>query len=435
MAGKWWGISEKDVSCPLCEDIFGDPVTLNCSHTLCELCVRKVWRNAGLRACPICKEGFWQNKPPINLSLKNICQAFLRERAGRAEQDPKEYLRLTLQASKKTLRKCNEEQLCCEESAAHVKTQALSTEKQIKAEFRKLERFLKMQKAARMAALEEELEVKTRALKDRMNGLEDKRSALTQTISCIEELLNAQDSSFNQNIEVTLQRASDLNIQSEPETNTLLNVAKHIGNLAFHVWEEMKTLVKYTPVTLDPNTPTPWLILSKDLTSVRDRITVKVPPNPERFEGPWVLGSEGFSQGSHSWDVAVPMEDWWVGVAPEAVSRYDPPGEIWAVHCNPSGDYFILHPSQDAVQLAVDMISNLRVTLDMDRGELSFFSDENAHLHTVSHAFRERMYPIFNCIDRLSVLSRALPLTLEPGTFCDHYKDCHCFEKRDLFDV
>ncbi|XP_067097377.1 uncharacterized protein [Osmerus mordax] len=115
-----------------------------------------------------------------------------------------------------------------------------------------------MQKAARMAALEEELEVKTRALKDRMNGLEDKRSALTQTISCIEELLNAQDSSFNQqNIEVTLQRASDLNIQLEPETNTLLNVAKHIGNLGFHVWEEMKTLVKYTPVTLGPSHPGP----------------------------------------------------------------------------------------------------------------------------------------------------------------------------------
>ncbi|XP_046877373.1 E3 ubiquitin-protein ligase TRIM35-like isoform X2 [Hypomesus transpacificus] len=182
-----------------------------------------------------------------------------------------------------------------------------------------------MQKAARMAALEEELEMKTCALKDRMNDLEDQRSALTQTISCMEELLNEQCSSFNQNIEVTLQRASDLNIQLEPETNTLLNVAEHIGNLGFHVWEAMKTLVKYTPVSLDPNTRTPWLILSKDLTCVRDRSTVKVPANPEKFQGPWVLGSEGFSRGSHSWDVAVPMEDWWVGVAPEAVSRYDPP--------------------------------------------------------------------------------------------------------------
>ena len=55
-----------------------------------------------------------------------------------------------------------------------------------------------MQKAARMAALEEELEMKTCALKDRMNDLEDQRSALTQTISCMEELLNEQCSSFNQ---------------------------------------------------------------------------------------------------------------------------------------------------------------------------------------------------------------------------------------------
>lgn len=96
----------------------------------------------------------------------------------------------------------------------------------------------------------------------------------------------------------------------------MLDVAGHLGNLRYTVWNKMKHIAPYTPVTLDPRTACPSLTLSPGLTSVQASPQVNptqglsqdalVPDNPERFH-PYscIVSQEGYTSGTHFWEVEV----------------------------------------------------------------------------------------------------------------------------------
>uniref|UniRef100_A0A671X8M6 Tripartite motif containing 35-28 n=1 Tax=Sparus aurata TaxID=8175 RepID=A0A671X8M6_SPAAU len=78
---------EEDLCCPVCHDVFREPVILSCSHSFCKDCLQRWWTERKTRECPVCRKRSSNNQPPVNLALKNLCETFLQERDQRASED------------------------------------------------------------------------------------------------------------------------------------------------------------------------------------------------------------------------------------------------------------------------------------------------------------------------------------------------------------
>ncbi|XP_036431328.1 nuclear factor 7, brain-like [Colossoma macropomum] len=444
--------SEEDLSCPVCCEIFKDPVVLLCSHSVCKVCLQKFWETKGSRECPVCRRRSSMD-PPRNLALKNLCESFSQERSQRssaesgnicsdhteklklfclddlqpvclvcrdskihtnhkflplqeAALDYKEELKTALKPLKEKLDVFKRFKLDLDRTADHIKTQARRTETQIKEEFEELHQFLRDEEAARISALREEEEQKSQTMKERIEKMSREISALSDTIRAVEEEMAAEDVPFLQNYKATVKRAQLTLQDPESLSGALLHVAKHLANLKFTVWETMQQIVHFTPVTLDPNTAHPKLILSDDLTSLRvTKEKQQLPDNPERFDKSYcVLGSEGFNSGTHCWDVEVgDSEHWILGVMTESAQRkklISSRRGVWSVWYLRGKYRVCFSPQPDTLLSVGQTVRRVRVQLDWDRGKLSF-SDPltKTHLHTFTHTFTERVFPLFGTLN------------------------------------
>ncbi|XP_066540485.1 E3 ubiquitin-protein ligase TRIM39-like [Hoplias malabaricus] len=459
MASK--SFSEEDLSCPVCCDIFKDPVVLLCSHSVCKVCLQRFWETKESRECPVCRRRSLLDLPPLNLALKNLCESYLQERSQRAaagsetlcslhseklklfcldEQQPvcvvceksrkhtkhklcpvdeavtdcKEELKSALKPLQEKLDLFKECKLNWDQTAEHIKTQARLTERQIKEEFEELHQFLRDEEAARIAALREEEEQKSQRMKEKIEKISREISSLSDTVRAVEEQMSAENVSFLQKYKSTLERAQCTLQDPERLSGALLHVSNHLSNLKFTVCQKMQEIISFTPVTLDHNTAHSRLTVSDDLTSVRQSERQQLPDLPERFDDyECVLGSEGLNSGAHCWEVDVgDNTDWAVGVMTESAQRK---GDIsfrsgvWCVGYD-SGEYSARSTPQTGTELSVSQkVQRVRVKLDWDGGKLSF-SDPltNTHIHTFTHTFTETLLPFFG------VLSEESPLKVLP---------------------
>ncbi|XP_073704487.1 zinc-binding protein A33-like [Garra rufa] len=440
---------EEELNCPVCYEIFNDPVVLSCSHSFCKECIQQFWRTKETLECPICMRRSSKDDPPTNLVLKNLCESFLKEKNETPLSTSEEMC--GLHSEKLKLFCLNDEQPVClvcrdsqthdnhkfrpisevvssckekldtalkslqaklkhkenikgefEKTVQHIKSQAEHTQHQIKQQLEKLHQFLRDGEAALITALRKEEEQKKQMMEEKLEEINRHISALSNKIKDMEEMMKANDVCFLKMLPVSMESVQTSQPDPQTPSGALIHVPRYLSNLPFRIWRSLLDYLQYTPVILDPNTAHPGLVLSDDLTSLKDRWNKQpLPDNPERFDQcVCVLGSEGFNSGTHSWNVEVKGNSYWIlGLTTASNQRkgrefFDT--NVWSVQ------YGLFERSGFPVKQDLECVS---VDLDYDRGMVSFFDAvTNTHLHTFTTTFTDTVFPFFEAASSLRIL-------------------------------
>uniref|UniRef100_A0A9J7XUK4 Zinc-binding protein A33-like n=1 Tax=Cyprinus carpio carpio TaxID=630221 RepID=A0A9J7XUK4_CYPCA len=443
---------EEDLTCLICCDIFIDPVTLKCSHSLCEKCLQRFWTTQDVPQCPVCRKECSHDEPTKSLAFRALCETFKNRKPTAVsgdvcpehkeelklfcfkDQQPicvvcytskkhenhkcspvdeaagnlKEDLKTQMDRHQATLTELKKASESCVKQTELFKEHISMTENQIKKEFEKLHQFLRDEEEKHIRSFQKEMQPQDEKLKARMKELSTQISDLSEGMASVWQDMEAENISFLQNYSDTIKR-----VQHPLVPNTTLRLEEyqhyHIQTIIFTTWARMQNLVEHPPVTLDPDTASSKLQVSEECTSVR-YIEVQMHnfDNPERlYVG--VLASQGFSSGVHCWDVDVGESDhWMLGVVGETVNRkrlykMDPKSRFWCLRFI-DGEY---KKGYKPVRYIDDSEwpSIIRLQLDFDKGELKFTEPfRNRSLCTYTGGFPEKVFPYFCTGDYLKSL-------------------------------
>ncbi|XP_072842265.2 E3 ubiquitin-protein ligase TRIM35 [Pogona vitticeps] len=465
----------EELQCPICYEPFREAVTLRCGHNFCRGCVSHSWHGQARPACPVCKAACAVEDLRTNHTLANIVEMFLKQERqpaapGEASSalcplhgeeaklfclDDKEPVCVLCQSAKqhadhkmkpvaevaKNYRaKCKDMENALRDKmkqfgktqsdyrliANHNKAESSRLEKEIKKQFEELHEFLQKEERAVLDELQEETRKKQDLIEDKIKKLSEESDVLLQEIGQLQADMKDDDISFLKKHKNRKRRIAWTIEQPEAiPLGTLVEVTKYLDSLQYNVWKKMLDIIEAVPFSFDPNTSASWLEVSDDLTSISPcnyKLMVEV---PERFSTgmPCVLGSKSYSKGSHSWEVDIGgTEYWYVGVARKSCGYY------WSFGCDSFlglGYMYHMQGTKSKKSLSPQSVASesgrrrnlkrVRVELDCDEGELSFYDAERrSHIYTFHDSFGE-VFPYFSiCNVDATAQSASEPLKICP---------------------
>ncbi|KAK7939167.1 hypothetical protein WMY93_002493 [Mugilogobius chulae] len=229
-------LPEEDLTCPVCCDIFSDPVLLSCSHSFCRTCLKRCW-DTGMRECPVCRKKASKTCPPSNLALKNVCEAVVEAKRKsivvedltssklhkthdcspieEAVLDCKDELAISLKSLQDKLEELKRIHRTSAELFTYIKNQSTDTQKVIKSQFEELHRILSQEESARLMAVKKEEQEKIARMKDKTKELSAEVLCLAETIALIQNELKEEDMVLLKNFRDTNDRSKSIPLGSD----------------------------------------------------------------------------------------------------------------------------------------------------------------------------------------------------------------------------
>ncbi|XP_063055723.1 tripartite motif containing 35-28 [Engraulis encrasicolus] len=461
---------EIDFTCPICKNIFDDPVLLSCTHSFCKACLEQYWKSTSRKLCAVCRQDCSKEQPIPNRALKDAIETYKRDGGGlhrvpgvaklvcgihnrefqlfcEKDETPlcteclnlhyghnlfpldqgipfcKGELSTKINILEEKVDSFRRMKKRYEDTIAFVKDQSVNGEKQIRQEFERIREYLRKDEEARVLALKKEEEAKKLALNEKVDSLKKSIADLLELISTTKRAMGAEDLNFLLDFNKLKLNAQWTDEGPQRDPAELIHIAKHTGAVGFKIWEKMVSHVDCLPVIMDPNTISPWLSISPDLSSVQEsKERQALPDNPERFDPcVFALGSEGFGAGRHRWDVHVGNNPKWIlGICQESVARkrkftVTTNKGVWTIGLS-KGAYSGL--TSPRTELKLDRRPEvIRIKLNMDKGQVSFWDATNGfHILTYTDKFPNRVYPLFGpglCSTPMKVLPARVTMHLQ----------------------
>uniref|UniRef100_A0A8C9XGH0 E3 ubiquitin-protein ligase TRIM21-like n=1 Tax=Sander lucioperca TaxID=283035 RepID=A0A8C9XGH0_SANLU len=457
--------SEDQFLCSICLDVFTDPVTIPCGHNFCKNCITEHWNTNDQYLCQMCNKVF--NTKPEHQLIDPVEN--LEDRMCTEHDKPLELFCKTDQTCVCMICTVSDHKMHdvvpLKEGYEGKKAELGKTAAEIQQMIQK--RRLKIQEIKHSVDLSEEdadreiaegVQVFTSLKESVERGLNELINTIKEKQKTTEKQAEAFIKELEQEISELMKRRTELEQLSRSEDNLHLlqsvqslntnhppptkdwtevsvrptsrvgTVVKAVVQLEETLNKEMKKLLAESElkrvqqyavdVTLDPDTASPFLILSDDGKQVNNSDVMKnLPDNPERFSRCiFVLGKQSFSSGRFYFEVQVKGKtQWFLGVARESIDRKGHtlnPQNVWTLYltneyhdaAGPHVRFSLKSPPQ-----------KVGVFVDYEEGLVSFYDVDAAALiySFTGCSFTEKLLPFFGPWDN-DCGKNSSPLIISP---------------------
>ncbi|KAK3563377.1 hypothetical protein QTP86_023329, partial [Hemibagrus guttatus] len=506
-------LTEEQLRCPVCLEVFTDPITTPCGHNFCKSCITQSWDTSPQCNCPYCKEKFTMRPElKINITLREVADHF-KNRSKETPESLEVLCDVCTGVKQNAIKSCLDcgVTFCTSHLEPHINVPKYKKHKLIKAvknlekyTCQKHERPLELfcrddqmylcqfctegdHKDHKVIPLEEEsgqrkvrdtdisvkysheeyklikilhlmenyftilLDKSSRSLQSDSDSVEVFTSLIHSIERCQAGLLEVMEEKqkaaekqaeglikdLEQEIEKLKKRDADLEQLSHTDdhlyflqvsvpfsitqpqftrycasnwTEISINTELSVDALRTALPQLQKTLNEKlretVDVVLDPDTASPFLILSDDGKQVTcGNAKQNLPDTPKRFTNYLiVLGKQRFSSGRFYFEVQVSGKtDWRLGVARESVYRkskietFKPQDGVWTLALRNGNE----NKACDDPYISLFLRENpekVGVFVDYEEGLVSFYDVEaRSHIYSFTgQSFTEKLYPYFS---------------------------------------
>ncbi|XP_042543754.1 E3 ubiquitin-protein ligase TRIM69 [Dipodomys spectabilis] len=443
-----------ELHCSLCKEWYRDPLMLSCGHNFCQACIKEFWKLQTRETfCPQCKMLCQHSNCTYNLVLEKLVEKIKKLQLIKGQPqcpehgetlklfskqerklmcfqckdirlsmgESREFLQISdafhilseeltiyqgqLEASLKELQSLKNMQ---QDAIAESKENKVQLQQHISLEFLKLHQFLHSKEKDIQNDLMEEWKVLSEEMEHNLKQLQEQCFLAKDMLVSIQKRMEEKNHyDFLSDIKQLFDSLEQTTTALEPRQliSRSLNPGQFKGPIQYSTWREMQSILSpgLSPLTLDPKTAHPNLLLSKNYTSVwHSDIKQALTDNPERFDSSVaVLASQGFTSGKWYWEAEVAKKTkWTVGVAKESIVRkgscpLTPEQGFWLLRLRNRTDLKALDLPACILKLT-KKLDKVGIYLDYEEGQVSFYNAKNmAHIYTFSSIFVEKLYPYF----------------------------------------